>query len=147
MLTHAGVFSVDFSWIDTGKTVCFLVSGGLLPSRFARFLFCLVGADDSVRPVCTYPCDFVGGDTHIVPPYSAAKTVRRGRRPRRPISAALPRCVSAHFPAGHADSALRERCVEPPIGDDLRFLVVFPAGLCYNIPSNHGGTGAFFLCA
>ena len=29
MLTHAGVFSVDFSRIDTGKTVCFLVSGGL----------------------------------------------------------------------------------------------------------------------
>ena len=32
-------------------------------------------------------------------------------------------------------------------GDALRFLVVFPAGLCYNIPSNHGGTGAFFLYA
>lgn len=29
MLTHVGVFSVDFSRIDTGKTVCFLVSGGL----------------------------------------------------------------------------------------------------------------------
>ena len=28
MLTHVGVFSVDFSRIDTGKTVCFLVSGG-----------------------------------------------------------------------------------------------------------------------
>ena len=43
MLTHAGVFSVDFSRIDTGKTVCFLASGGLLPSRFARFLFCFAG--------------------------------------------------------------------------------------------------------
>ena len=32
-------------------------------------------------------------------------------------------------------------------GDAFCFLVVFPAGLCYNIPSNHGGTGAFFLCA
>ena len=61
MLTHAGVFSVDFSRIDTGNTVCFLVSGGLLPSRFARFLFCLVGADDSVRP----------------------SSFRRGRRERR----------------------------------------------------------------
>jgi hypothetical protein len=29
MLTHVGVFSVDFSRIDTGKTVCFLMSGGL----------------------------------------------------------------------------------------------------------------------
>ena len=29
MLTHVGVFVVDFSRIDTGKTVCFLVSGGL----------------------------------------------------------------------------------------------------------------------
>lgn len=29
MLTHVGVFAVDFSRIDTGKTVCFLVSGGL----------------------------------------------------------------------------------------------------------------------
>ncbi len=29
MLTHASVFSADFSRIDTGKTVCFLVSGGL----------------------------------------------------------------------------------------------------------------------
>ena len=28
MRQHAGVFSVDFSRIDTGKTVCFLVSGG-----------------------------------------------------------------------------------------------------------------------
>lgn len=28
-LTHVGVFAVDFSRIDTGKTVCFLVSGGL----------------------------------------------------------------------------------------------------------------------
>ena len=47
MLTHAGVFSVDFSRIDTGKTVCFLVSGGLLPSRFARFLFCPYKETDS----------------------------------------------------------------------------------------------------
>ena len=29
MLTHVGVYSVDFSRIDTGKTVCFLVPGGL----------------------------------------------------------------------------------------------------------------------
>ena len=36
MLTHVGVFSVDFSRIDTGKTVCFLVSGGLSAGR----LFC-----------------------------------------------------------------------------------------------------------
>ena len=35
MLTHAGVFSVDFSRIDTGKTVCFLVSGGLYTGLFA----------------------------------------------------------------------------------------------------------------
>ena len=35
MLTHAGVFSVDFSRIDTGKTVCFLVSGGLYAGLFA----------------------------------------------------------------------------------------------------------------
>ena len=34
MLTHAGVFSVDFSRIDTGKTVCFLVSGGLYAAGF-----------------------------------------------------------------------------------------------------------------
>ena len=40
MLTHAGVFSVDFSRIDTGKTVCFLVSGGL--GRGSVFLFCQV---------------------------------------------------------------------------------------------------------
>ena len=43
MLTHVGAFSVDFSRIDTGKTVCFLVPGGLLPSRFARFLFRFAG--------------------------------------------------------------------------------------------------------
>ena len=36
MLTHVGVFAVDFSRIDTGKTVCFLVSGGLSAGR----LFC-----------------------------------------------------------------------------------------------------------
>ena len=47
MLTHVGVFSVDFSRIDTGKTVCFLVPGGLLPSRFARFLFCSYKETDS----------------------------------------------------------------------------------------------------
>jgi len=29
-----GVFSVDFSRIDTGKTVCFLVSGGLSGGSF-----------------------------------------------------------------------------------------------------------------
>lgn len=29
MLTHVGVFAANFSRIDTGKTVCFLVSGGL----------------------------------------------------------------------------------------------------------------------
>ena len=40
MLTHVGVFSVDFSRIDTGKTVCFLVSGGLWPG--VGFLFCQV---------------------------------------------------------------------------------------------------------
>ena len=34
MLTHVGVFSVDFSRIDTGKTVCFLVSGGLYAAGF-----------------------------------------------------------------------------------------------------------------
>ena len=39
MLTHAGVFSVDFSRIDTGKTVCFLVSGGLW-ARFFRIHIC-----------------------------------------------------------------------------------------------------------
>ena len=36
MLTHVGVFPVDFSRIDTGKTVCFLVSGGLLGGLFAE---------------------------------------------------------------------------------------------------------------
>ena len=37
MLTHVGVFSVDFSRIDTGKTVCFLVSGGLCAGRWSHF--------------------------------------------------------------------------------------------------------------
>ena len=67
---------------------------------------------------------------------------------------------SAHPTAGHMGPALQStagmltgrvlyemtggRVHITPGGDDLRFLVVFPAGLCYNIPSNHGGTGAFF---
>ena len=38
MLTHVGVFAVDFSRIDTGKTVCFLVSGGLFFADFAVFV-------------------------------------------------------------------------------------------------------------
>ena len=50
MLTHAGVFSVDFSRIDTGKTVCFLVSGGLSPvTLFVVFRARLFsGADSAV---------------------------------------------------------------------------------------------------
>ena len=39
MLTHVGVFSVDFSRIDTGKTVCFLVSGGLYTKYLCRRVF------------------------------------------------------------------------------------------------------------
>ncbi len=37
MLTHVGVFSVDFSRIDTGKTVCFLVPGGPCAGGFALY--------------------------------------------------------------------------------------------------------------
>ncbi len=40
MLTHVGVFSVDFSRIDTGKTVCFLVSGGLFGGIFFYSFVC-----------------------------------------------------------------------------------------------------------
>ena len=43
MLTHVGVFSVDFSRIDTGKTVCFLVSGGLFRaglSNSVNYIIC-----------------------------------------------------------------------------------------------------------
>ena len=50
MLTHVGVFAVDFSRIDTGKTVCFLVSGGLWPvTLFVVFRARLFsGADSAV---------------------------------------------------------------------------------------------------
>ena len=49
MLTHVGVFAVDFSRIDTGKTVCFLVSGGLsaVLSRVVYVNYSSV----SIRPV------------------------------------------------------------------------------------------------
>lgn len=50
MLTHVGVFSVDFSRIDTGKTVCFLVPGGPHAGGFA-----LYGTPTPVSPVIAAP--------------------------------------------------------------------------------------------
>ena len=78
MLTHVGVFSVDFSRIDTGKTVCFLVSGGLLPV----FFVCMSGqgADGVQRGVHVR---FGAGEAQREPHGAlwerAQRPVRRGR--------------------------------------------------------------------
>ena len=59
MLTHAGVFSVDFSRIDTGKTVCFLVSGGLWAFFFSYFASRrVVPKYHAPRPSLTAPMTF-----------------------------------------------------------------------------------------
>ena len=48
MLTHVGIFSVDFNRIDTGKTVCFLVSGGLCAVVFFSMRHCFSFSSASV---------------------------------------------------------------------------------------------------
>ena len=174
MLTHVGVFSVDFSRIDTGKTVCFLVSGGL--RRPVLRGSCSAPTKRRIpTPVCGLARNDRERDVGNAVPYSAKRchcepvTVSlvwqsviphlplRGRCQREAVTEG----ETAHIPRRDTwvppyrvrrvcwrDAAPYEmtggRVHITPGGDDLRFLVVFPAGLCYNIPSNHGGTGAFF---